>query len=155
MLMADPAAALRETRRVLRSGGRLALAVWDAAEANPWAAIPAAVMVEQGLSERPAPGTPGMFALASREHLRGLLEEAGFADVAIDAVDIVRRADGFEAWWATQRDLSNMTRSALEQADAARAAAVEREIAARFAPYTAPDGSLAVPGRTLVAVADA
>ena len=35
MLMADPAAALRETRRVLRSGGRVALAVWDRAEREP------------------------------------------------------------------------------------------------------------------------
>ncbi len=41
MLMADPAAALAETRRVLRPGGRVALAVWDALEANPWALLPA------------------------------------------------------------------------------------------------------------------
>jgi len=35
MLMADPAAALGETRRVLRSGGRVALAVWEHAGAQP------------------------------------------------------------------------------------------------------------------------
>ena len=39
MLMADPAAALRETRRVLRDGGRLSFAVWSTPDRNPWAAI--------------------------------------------------------------------------------------------------------------------
>jgi ubiquinone/menaquinone biosynthesis C-methylase UbiE len=32
MLMADPAAALRETRRVLRASGRLAFAAWATPE---------------------------------------------------------------------------------------------------------------------------
>ena len=41
MLMADPAAALLETRRVLRPGGRLALSVWGEPERNPWGAIAA------------------------------------------------------------------------------------------------------------------
>src|ERR1700684_1145480 len=36
MLMADPAAALGETRRVLRPGGRLALAVWGTLARKPW-----------------------------------------------------------------------------------------------------------------------
>src|SRR4051812_44593798 len=44
MLMADPGAALRETHRVLRSGGRLACAVFAGPEQNPWAALPARVL---------------------------------------------------------------------------------------------------------------
>src|SRR5919108_5022128 len=48
MLMADPAAAFRETRRVLRPGGRLAFAVFTGPEENPWGALPAAALVERG-----------------------------------------------------------------------------------------------------------
>ena len=35
MLVPDPALAMRETRRVLRPGGRVALATWAAGEAQP------------------------------------------------------------------------------------------------------------------------
>jgi SAM-dependent methyltransferase len=42
MLLADPETALRETRRVLRPEGRVALAVWDVREANPLLATPSA-----------------------------------------------------------------------------------------------------------------
>ena len=41
MLMADPAAALRETRRVLREGGALALSVWGPPSATPGQDSPA------------------------------------------------------------------------------------------------------------------
>ena len=57
MLLADPGAALAETRRVLRPGGRVALAVWDALERNPWALLPAQELIERGLA--PGPQGPG------------------------------------------------------------------------------------------------
>jgi SAM-dependent methyltransferase len=46
MLMADPATALAESRRVLRTGGRLSLSVWGAAERNPWASLPAQALMQ-------------------------------------------------------------------------------------------------------------
>ncbi|HXR14267.1 MAG TPA: methyltransferase domain-containing protein [Solirubrobacteraceae bacterium] len=151
MLMVDPAAAMRETRRVLRSGGRLALAVWDTRESNPWSVIPTSVLVEHGLAEPPVPGAPGPFAITDRALLLSMLEEAGFTDVLIDAVDVPRVASDFDSWWAMHLDLSAAARAAFQHADHSQTEAIEAELVQRLAPYTAPDGSLNVPGRTLVA----
>jgi SAM-dependent methyltransferase len=155
MLMVDPAAAMRETRRVLRSGGRVVLAVWAAAEDNPWLSIPTAVLVEGGLMSSPEPGAPGPFALADEALLRTLLEDAGFTEIAIDTVEVSRAAPEFDAWWATALDLSATLREAFEQADEAQTETIEAELAARLAPHTAANGALAVAGRALVAVAEA
>ena len=87
--MPDPAAALAETRRVLRPGGRLALAVWRSAEQNPWISIVGRILVERGLFPRPEPGAPGMFVLASEERLRAVLEDAGFAVERMEDVPVL------------------------------------------------------------------
>jgi SAM-dependent methyltransferase len=155
MLMADPAAALRETRRVLRPGGRLALAVWDSVELNPWASVPFRAHVANGLLEPTPPGTPGPFALGDRERLRTLLYDTGFAEPLIDVIELEQRQPDFETWWQVHRDLSSTSRRALDEAAPADAEAVKRSVAESFAPFTAPDGEIAVPGRTLVATASA
>jgi SAM-dependent methyltransferase len=155
MLMADPSAAFRETRRILRSGGRVALAVWDEREANPWSAIPNRVLAEHGLIEPPTPGEPGPFSMGDTALLREMLEDAGFSEIRIDSVEIARTAPEFDSWWAMQLDLSVMTRRAFEKADEEQTMAVEAEVAERFAPYTNASGELSVPGRTHVAVAEA
>ena len=106
MLMADPAAALAETRRVLRPGGRLALAVWDSLEHNPWALEPAQELIARGLTTAPDPAaepTPGPFALGDAWRVQELLEQAGFAEVDVEAVEAhpppprLRRSLGHDA----------------------------------------------------------
>ena len=88
MLMPDPAAALAETRRVLRQGGRLALAVWGAPERNPWITIGFGLLVEHGHLLPPDPGDPGPFAMADEAGTRALLADAGFPSVRTEEIPV-------------------------------------------------------------------
>ena len=99
MLMADPGAALSETRRVLHSGGPLAFAVWAAPERNPWAALPAKVLVERGHMPPPEPGSPGIFAMADPERIRDLVTGAGFGEPELEEIGFeFRYADADDLW---------------------------------------------------------
>ncbi|MGO9322691.1 MAG: class I SAM-dependent methyltransferase [Solirubrobacteraceae bacterium] len=158
MLMADPAAALAETRRVLRPGGRVALAVWDTLESNPWALLPARELIARGVVPSPDPAAsppPGPFALAAPGRLQELLEQAGFVEARIEALELVRRHASFAELWETTLDLSRSFHDAVLSRPAPELAEIEASLAERFAPYTAADGALEIPGRTLVAAASA
>ncbi len=151
MLTVDPEAAAREIRRVLAAGGRTALAVWDAAAKNPWATIPTGVMVELGHMPRPDPGAPGMFTLGGNGRLNDLLQDAGFVEVTVAPVSLERRYPTAAQYVAETMELSHMFRSAYRELGPEQQAEVTARIAIALQPFTAPDGSVSLPGRSLVA----
>lgn len=108
MLFVDPAAALAEMRRVLKPGGRVALAVWASDERNEWFGVPIDAAIRRGLVPAPTEGEPGPFALADPARLTALLEGAGFVEVEIDEVEIDEGAATFEEFWERRLDMSLM-----------------------------------------------
>ena len=155
MLMGDSEAALRETRRVLRPGARVALAAWTGAEDNPWGSLPSDQLVARGLLEDDDPSQPGRWAWAPEGVIGEQLEAAGFVEHEVVALDFMIRYPSIEAWWETTAAMSARFAGAAATLDAAATAELEAALREQTAAWTADDGSLAMPARTWVAAATA
>jgi ubiquinone/menaquinone biosynthesis C-methylase UbiE len=157
MLMADPHAALADARRVLRPGGRIALAVWDALKHNPWALEPALELSERGLAPAPgdAGGAPGPFAMGSADIVSASLEQAGFEEIRVERLELARRHENFEEFWDVTLDLSRNFHDAVLARPEQEIAEIKASLAERIARYQDADGTVTLPGRTLLACASA
>jgi SAM-dependent methyltransferase len=140
MLMPDPAAALRECRRVLVPGGRLAFAVFTGPEENPFASLPARTLMEQGHLPRPTGAwQPGILALGDRGRLQALLDGTGFASTRIEAVEMAWHFAGTNAYWDFLVELTALGPLIRSLSDTSREA-FRTTITERLAPFTHQDG---------------
>jgi SAM-dependent methyltransferase len=154
-VMADPENAMRETRRVLRPGARLALAGWTAPAENPWSVLAGAALERRGLAPPADPDAPGQFGSARPGLLGEQLAAAGFAEQHIERLEFAMPYGSADDWYDTQADHSARFAAALAQASAEDIAAIRAELAAAAARYPGPDGTLALPAATWVAWAEA
>lgn len=83
MFFDDPQAAFANLHGLAREGGRIVFACWQPASENLWATLPLQVLAHLLPAQPPAdPHAPGPFAFADPERVAGLLESAGWQDVA-------------------------------------------------------------------------
>jgi SAM-dependent methyltransferase len=153
MLMADPPAALHETARVLKPGGRLALAVWTGATANPWAALPMRAAMDHVGAPPPPPDAPGLWALADPERLGGMLQEAGLEPVRIERLDDTVLYESVEQWFEQTSRLAGPLRALLANLDGDARASIVQRMSDAASSYRQTGGSLSMPEQMLAAQA--
>jgi SAM-dependent methyltransferase len=155
MLMTDPDAALRDSRRVIRDGGRLALATWSTPDKNLWMATPAIALVARGALPPPDPTATGPFAMANPEQLEQRITAAGFSDAKAQALEFVQVYPSFDQYWGVTLDLAAPITEALGKLDAAARDEVRDGVREALGRFTLQDDRIEVPATAVLAVATA
>ena len=135
MLFPDPLASLKECRRVLRQGGRVALVAWGAKE-QPFFTATAGVLLKYVQMPAPDPDAPHLFMYGERGRLRRTLEEAGFAD----AREEVRTTSGLwtsspEKYWEQFTEVAAAFRPLVEKLTPETLAKAVEEVLAGLRKY--------------------
>ena len=155
MLVNDGEAALRDTRRILKQDGKVALAAWTGPQDNRWSSTPVKILQDREILEKDPPEGPGQFAWAKEGVIEENLANAGFVEYLITTVDFHMRYDDVDDWWVAQTLTSTRTQDADRAMDYAQRSDVLADLEKAAEPFEQPDGSLHIPARTWVAVATA
>jgi SAM-dependent methyltransferase len=139
MFFVDPVAAFANLARALRPGGRLAFVCWQPMMQNAWVREPMmAVAKSMPLPPPPPPGAPGPFAFGDAARTRGILEQAGFSDVALEPrtteLSLGKDAEDAARFVSEIGPVSRVLREAPEAARKSAGAAISELVASRLTP---------------------
>ena len=152
MLVPEPERAAAEIARVLRTGGRAAVAVWGPQERNPWLGIVFhSVGAELG-APVPPPGIPGPFSLSDATRLASVLSDGGLTDVSVEELSVPMAAASFDEWWTRSTALAGPLAKLLANLPEETNTAIQARAREVARAYESPDG-LDFPGITLLASA--
>jgi SAM-dependent methyltransferase len=150
MLVADPAAAVREAHRVLVPDGWAAFAVWGPRDRNPWLGVLLDAITEELGVPVPPPGMPGPFSLSDYGQLEELLSAAGFEDVCVREIAAPMVAASFDEWWSVVPSLAGPLGPLLAAQPADVNTAIRAAAEEALDQFRTQTGELELPGLSFV-----
>ena len=152
MYMPHPVTALREWRRVLRAGGRVAVVVFSTPDRNSWGAMPASIIRRRAQLPPPAPGQPGPFSLGGPGVLEEIFRQAGFADPEIHAVPVPHRMASAAEYVRVASEAFGAFNAMMAHLSPRERESVWNEVEGSMRSFESP-GGFEVPGECLVGAA--
>lgn len=152
MYMPHPVTALREWRRVLKTGGRVAVVVFTTPDRNSWGSVPASIIRGRAKLPPPVAGQPGPFSLGGPGVLDGVFREAGFADPEIRTVPVPHRMASAADFVGVARQAFGAFNAMMANLSPEERESTWNEVAESMRSFETPDGFEA-PGECLVGAA--
>jgi SAM-dependent methyltransferase len=139
MFCPDPVLGAAEALRVLRQGGRYAVAVWDVPPRNPFFTAWTGALGEFMPMPAPDPTAPGIFRLAPPGELERVLRTAGFTDIVVESRPIEMTYASLDEYWTIQAELAAPLRTAMATLAAADIARLKARVFESLQPYMRGD----------------
>jgi SAM-dependent methyltransferase len=152
MYMPHPVIALREWRRALKAGGRVAVVVFSTPERNCWGAVPASIIRRRAQLPPPVPGQPGPFSLGGPGVLEDVFRQAGFASPEVRVVPVPHRANSAAEYVLVAREAFGGFNAMMAHLSPQERESVWNEVETSMRSFESPAG-FEVPGECLVAAA--
>jgi ubiquinone/menaquinone biosynthesis C-methylase UbiE len=137
MFFENRQAAIGEMCRVLRPGGRLAIAVWDSLDNTPgYAAV--TELLRRLFGKQAAQAIEAPYSLGDKQALQALLNQAGLTTARIETLPGTARFPSIESWMHT--DIKGWTLASL--LDDAQFKLLLKEARRELQRFAGPDGSV-------------
>jgi ubiquinone/menaquinone biosynthesis C-methylase UbiE len=150
MFFPSPMESVREMLRVLKPGGRIAMAVWHFAERNPFHYTVSRVLERYVDSPPPALDSPDMFRFAAPGKLLSILSNAGTAATSERLLQFAIRAPiSVEDFWSLRSEMSEKLRAKLAILSKEQTTELKREVLESLGAYSANRG-ISFPAEVLI-----
>jgi SAM-dependent methyltransferase len=150
MFFPSPVDSIREWLRLLKPGGRIAMAAWHFAERNPFHYCVAQVVERYAESPPPVPDSPDAFRFATPGKLLTVLAEAGAVATSERLLRFPIRASlSVEDFWTLRSEMSEKLRTKLGCLSNQQITALTGEVIEALTPYSSDQG-ISFPAEVLI-----